>query len=106
MPDGRHHNTEQPPHDRQTQVRQAAKKPPATATPAKATKPATGSPSERKLRRLAKEHPYRQGTALAKMAALVVDGMTVAELTAAQGRHEAEPVGLREQRCGVEVSGG
>lgn len=61
----------------------AKAKPAATTTPAKGTKPATEQLRERKLRRLAKEHPYRPGTALAKMAALVQDGMTVAELTAA-----------------------
>lgn len=55
----------------------------ATTTPAKAKKPATESLRERKLRRLAKDSPYRPGTALDKMAALVVDGMTMSELTAA-----------------------
>ena len=70
----------------------------AATTPApKAAKPATESPSEpmkpakatprakasRTLHLLGKASPYRPGTALAKMLALVQDGMTTTQLAAA-----------------------
>jgi hypothetical protein len=82
----------------QRSARQAAAAKLAAATPAPETaKAATESPGDpsrlakattpakagRTLHLLGKASPYRSGTALAKMLALVVDGMTTTELAAA-----------------------
>ena len=77
--------------DQRSARQAAAAKLAATAPAPRAAKPAAESPSDptrlakagRTLHLLGKANPYRPGTALARMLAVVQDGMTTTELAAA-----------------------